>query len=74
MKDKENIKRVTVVIHPGYDIEARLADDIKITESEEKEMAKAAGVNLSDIHSLDRSIAEIISSLDNLYYTAKFSS
>ena len=53
MKDNVNPKKVTIVLHPGYDIEARLADDIKISDDQEKEMAQAAGVEVGSIHSLD---------------------
>ena len=73
MKDNANMKKVTIVLHPGYDIEARLADDIKISDEQEKEMAQAAGVEVGSIHSLDESIAEVISNLENLSYMAKYS-
>ena len=36
-------------------------------------MAKAAGVDVSSVHKLDEQIAEVISSLENLSYMAKYS-
>ena len=60
MKDHVNVKKVTIVLHPGYDMEARLAEDIKISDEQEKEMAVAAGVDVSSIHKLDEQIAEVI--------------
>jgi hypothetical protein len=49
MKDRRNAKQVTLAIHPGYDTDEKEKAELKGEDSENREMAKAAGVAEEEI-------------------------
>jgi len=70
MKDRVNRKQVTLAIHPGFE------SDNKQTESEsqeEKDMAKAAGVDTDEIKKLNKIIKKTQKGVSNLMTEAKMS-
>ena len=70
MKDRVNTKQVTLAIHPGYDTEQKELDKI---DKENKEMAKAAGVDEGEIKELNSAIRKVFRNVKNLMTEAKMS-
>ena len=70
MKDRVNTKQVTLAIHPGYDTEQKELDKI---DKENKEMAKAAGVDEDEIKELNSAIRKVFRNVKNLMTEAKMS-
>lgn len=53
MKDRVNSKQVTVAIHPGYvDDDYKTKEEAQKVQKQEEQMAKAAGVEVEEIHAL----------------------
>lgn len=70
MKDRVNMKQVTLAIHPGYDTEA---EEKRNMEKETKEMAKAAGVEEDEIQQLNSLVRKVFKNVKNLMTEAKMS-
>ena len=67
MKDKVNEKTVTVAIHPGRDIEdVKTETQIAKELAEDEEMAKAAGVDVSEIQHLESMLKKMSKQAKNL--------
>ena len=70
MKDRQNDKKVTLAIHPGYETKD---DEKKDIEKENKEMAEAAGVDEGEIDNLAKAIRKLLKSVKNLMTESKMS-
>eukprot|EP00355_Strombidium_rassoulzadegani_P001208 CAMPEP_0168611120 /NCGR_PEP_ID=MMETSP0449_2-20121227/2176_1 /TAXON_ID=1082188 /ORGANISM="Strombidium rassoulzadegani, Strain ras09" /LENGTH=94 /DNA_ID=CAMNT_0008651521 /DNA_START=421 /DNA_END=702 /DNA_ORIENTATION=- len=70
MKDRVNPKQVTLAIHPGYETDKAESDKIA---SEEREMAKAAGVDVDEIRMLNSAVRKVYKSVKNLMTESKMS-
>lgn len=70
MKDRSNIKQVTLAIHPGYE---ETQSEKNKQEQENKAMAKAAGVELDEIKDLSDAVRKVYKSVKNLMTESKMS-
>ena len=70
MKDRVNQKSVTLALHPGYDTDA--AEKEKL-EKENKEIAKAAGVDEAEIRELNNAVRKVFKNVKNLMTESKMS-
>lgn len=81
MKDKVNIKKVTIAIHPGRESEDGVDEEIaQMTKAEKTdyeqmrhEMAEAAGVPEEDIEELQSALRQVLKNVKNLQTEAKMS-
>ena len=71
MKDKINVKSVTLAIHPGKEEETD--EDFKKNEAETREMAEAAGVEEDEIRELNSSVRKVYKNVKNLLTESKMS-
>ena len=72
MKDRVNPKQVTLAIHPGQESETVQTETEKRLELEaDQAMAKAAGVDVSEIQHLEAQIRKILKSTKNLLTEVK---
>ena len=70
MKDRLLSKQVTLAIHPGFEenIEKKKEEEV-----DNKEMAKAAGVDVEEIRALNSVIKKVYKSVKNLMTESKMS-
>lgn len=74
IKDKLNVKSVTLAIHPGYDTEKLEEEEKELsTEQENRAMAEAAGVDIVQIQSLNSAVRKVYKSCKNLQAESKMS-
>lgn len=73
MKDKVNVKSVTLAIHPGKEEESLGDSDFKTGKNEAQEMAEAAGVDEAEIRELNSHVRKVYKNVKNLLTESKMS-